>query len=62
MEVYCLLYHNDRTLLIPFYLDSGGVPYQLQNRAVRAVAKVRFENTNHAKLLEDLVCFRSFVT
>ena len=27
---------------------------QLQNRAARAVAKVRFENTNHAKLLQDL--------
>ena len=27
---------------------------QLQNRAARAVAKVRFENTNHAKLLKDL--------
>ena len=24
------------------------------NRAARAVAKVRFENTNHAKLLQDL--------
>ena len=27
---------------------------QLQNRAARAVAKVRFENTDHAKLLQDL--------
>ena len=27
---------------------------QLQNRAARAVAKVRFKNTNHAKLLQDL--------
>ena len=29
-------------------------PQQLQNRAARAVAKVQFENTNHAKLLQDL--------
>ena len=27
---------------------------QLQNRAARAVAKVRFENANHAKLLQEL--------
>ena len=27
---------------------------QLQNRAAHSVAKVRFENTNHAKLLQDL--------
>ena len=27
---------------------------QLQNRAACAVAKVRFENTDHAKLLQDL--------
>ena len=26
----------------------------MQNRAARAVAKVRFENTDHAKLLQDL--------
>ena len=26
----------------------------MQNRAARAVAKVRFENTNHAKLLQNL--------
>ena len=26
----------------------------MQNRVARAVAKVRFENTNHAKLLQDL--------
>ena len=30
---------------------------QLQNRAARAAAKVRFENTNHAKLLQDLGWF-----
>ena len=29
-------------------------PQQLQNRAARAVAEVRFENTDHAKLLQDL--------
>ena len=27
---------------------------QLENRAARAVAKVQFENTNYAKLLQDL--------
>ena len=27
---------------------------QLQNRAAHAVAKVQFDNTNHAKLLQDL--------
>ena len=26
----------------------------MQNRAARAVAKVRFENTDHAKLLQNL--------
>ena len=26
----------------------------MQNRAARAVAKVQFENSNHAKLLQDL--------
>ena len=29
-------------------------PQQLQNKAARSVAKVRFENTDHAKLLQDL--------
>ena len=27
---------------------------QLQNRAAHAVAKIQFDNTNHAKLLQDL--------
>ena len=52
---------QNHTSYTPIYIVSGKCNQtqlnklqQLENRAARAVAKVQFENTNYAKLLQDL--------